>query len=109
MNSPLILGQCRTSHLLAKNIALRNPKITQRELNFAVQQTIDRIIFLRICEDRGIELYGRLQALQNGENIYERLKTLFHQADLARGNFGLHDEMLNSFCKPIRLTGSRPG
>lgn len=73
---------------LAKNIALRNPKIAQRDLNFAVQQTIDRIIFLRICEDRGIEPYGRLQALQNGENIYERLKTLFHQAD-DRYNSGL--------------------
>ncbi|MGP1666549.1 MAG: type I restriction endonuclease, partial [Rhodanobacter sp.] len=74
--------------LLAKNTALRNPKISQRELNFAVQQTIDRIIFLRICEDRGIEPYGRLQALQNGENVYERLKTLFHQAD-DRYNSGL--------------------
>ena len=29
--------------------------LSQRELNFAVQRTIDRIIFLRICEDRGIE------------------------------------------------------
>ena len=37
---------------LAKNIAARNPKLSVRELNFAVQLTIDRIIFLRICEDR---------------------------------------------------------
>jgi hypothetical protein len=35
------------------------PRPDVRELNFAVQQTIDRIIFLRICEDRGIEPYGR--------------------------------------------------
>lgn len=74
--------------LLAKNIALRNPKITQRDLNFAVQQIIDRIIFLRICEDRGIEPYGRLQALQNGENVYERLRSLFQAAD-ERYNSGL--------------------
>jgi predicted type IV restriction endonuclease len=73
---------------LAKNIALRNPKISQRELNFAVQQTIDRIIFLRICEDRGIEHYGNLLALQTGENIYDRLKALFRQAD-DRYNSGL--------------------
>ena len=46
--------------MLARNIALRNPTSTQRELNFAVQRTIDRIIFLRICEDRGIEDYGQL-------------------------------------------------
>jgi hypothetical protein len=45
----------RWRELLARNIALRNPHLSQRELNFAVQHTIDRIIFLRICKDRGIE------------------------------------------------------
>ena len=66
---------------LAANIALRNPKLTQRELNFAVQRTIDRIIFLRICEDRGIETYGALMALENGAHIYKRLTERFHRAD----------------------------
>ncbi|MBL9130537.1 MAG: hypothetical protein JNG86_05020, partial [Verrucomicrobiaceae bacterium] len=46
---------------LARNLALRNPDLTQRELNFAVQRILDRIIFLRICEDRGIEDYERLK------------------------------------------------
>ncbi|MBN1485306.1 MAG: N-6 DNA methylase [Chloroflexia bacterium] len=73
---------------LARNIALRNPSLTQRELNFAVQRTIDRIIFLRICEDRGIESYGRLLGLINSGSIYERLLLLFRQAD-ARYNAGL--------------------
>ena len=67
--------------LLARNIALRNPILSQRELNFAVQQTIDRIVFLRICEDRGMETYGRLMALRNGENVYKRLFHLFNKAD----------------------------
>ena len=49
--------------VLARNLALRNPQTEQRELNYAVQGTIDRIIFLRICEERGIEPYGRLQQL----------------------------------------------
>jgi predicted type IV restriction endonuclease len=71
----------RWRELLARNIALRNLNLTQRELNFAIQQTIDRIIFLRICEDRGIENYGRLMALQNGENVYKRLFQLFCKAD----------------------------
>ena len=71
----------RWRELLARNIALRNPDLTQRELNFAVQQTIDRIVFLRICEDRGIENYGRLMALQNGNNVYRRLFQLFRKAD----------------------------
>ena len=66
---------------LAQNIALRNPKLSQRELNFAVGKTIDRIIFLRICEDRGIEPYGQLMALQNGTNIYQRLIHIYYNAD----------------------------
>ena len=78
----------RWRELLAKNIALRNAALSQRELNFAVQQTIDRIVFLRICEDRGMESYGELMALQNGENVYRRLFLLFDRAD-AKYNSGL--------------------
>jgi type I restriction-modification system DNA methylase subunit len=73
---------------LAQHIALRNPKLTRPELNFAVQRIIDRIIFLRICEDRGIEDYGRLRTLLNGERVYPRLCQLFQQAD-DRYNSGL--------------------
>jgi hypothetical protein len=73
---------------LAKNIALRNPQLNHRELNFSVQLTIDRIIFLRICEDRGVERYGELMALLNGETVYERLLGLFRRAD-DRYNSGL--------------------
>ncbi len=78
----------RWRELLARNIALRNPALSQRELNFSVQRTIDRIIFLRICEDRGIETYGRLMALQNGDRVYKRLFRLFRDAD-DRYNSGL--------------------
>src|SRR6266566_2058807 len=73
---------------LAANLALRNPALSQRDLNFAVQRTIDRIVFLRICEDRRIEVYGRLQALLNGEHTYRRLYQLFREAD-QRYNSGL--------------------
>ncbi len=66
---------------LASNLALRNSSLSQREVNFAVQRTIDRIIFLRICEDRGIEKYGQLQELQQGEHIYRRLCTIYERAD----------------------------
>jgi len=78
----------RWRDLLARNIALRNPHLSQRELNYAVQMTIDRIIFLRICEDRGIEFYGQLQALLNGNDVYARLCQLFRKAD-ERYNSGL--------------------
>lgn len=78
----------RWRDLLARNLALRNPALSQRELNFAVQRTIDRIVFLRICEDRGIEPYGRLMTLRNGERIYQRLCEFFQRAD-ERYNSGL--------------------
>ncbi len=73
---------------LARNIALRNPDLSTRDLNFAVQRTIDRIIFLRICEDRGIEKYGWLQSLLEGSRVYPRLCEFFHRAD-ERYNSGL--------------------
>jgi len=73
--------------LLARNIALRN-EITLEELNTVVQRTIDRIIFLRICEDRGIEKYGRLNDLRDGAEIYKRLCDIFIEAD-DRYNSGL--------------------
>jgi predicted type IV restriction endonuclease len=74
--------------MLARNIALRNPRLSTRELNFAVQRTIDRLIFLRICEDRGIEHYAFLQSLMNGERVYPRLVKHFRDAD-DRYNSGL--------------------
>ncbi len=74
--------------VLARNFAIRNPSLTTRELNYAVQMTIDRIIFLRICEDRGIERYEKLKEVSTQENVYEGLCQVFQQAD-ARYNSGL--------------------
>ena len=81
--------------LLAKNIAIRNPKLSTRDLNFAVQKNIDRIIFLRMCEDRGVEPYGQLQALLNGQNTYGRLKDIYYIAD-QKYNSGLFQFRLES-------------
>jgi len=66
--------------ILARAFAKENT-LSQRDLNFAVQRTIDRIIFLRICEDRGIEPYGQLAALSNGQAVYARLCELFRRGD----------------------------
>jgi|SRR5664280_336687 len=106
----------RWRELLARNIAERNPQITQRDLNFAVQRTIDRIVFLRICEDRGVEDYGRLKKIIDGPQVYKRLIERFHRAD-ERYNSGLfhfrsekdraeaHDELTPALAiddKPLR-------
>ncbi len=68
---------------LARNIALRNPQVTdEAQLNYAVQMTIDRILFLRICEDRGIEPEEQLKTIASKPAIYPRLLELFRRADV---------------------------
>ena len=68
--------------LLARNIALRNPSArSESTLNYAVQMTIDRLIFLRICEDRGIEPEFQLRDLTTTPGIYPRLVNLYIKAD----------------------------
>jgi len=66
---------------LARVIALRNPRLNTKQLNFAVQRTIDRIVFLRICEARGLEDEGRLRDVAGGTGVYGRLLGLFQIAD----------------------------
>jgi type I restriction-modification system DNA methylase subunit len=73
---------------LAKDIAKNNDSLSQQDLNWAVQQTIDRIIFLRIAEDRGLEAYGQLQSLSKGRKVYSRLNEIYRKAD-QRYNSGL--------------------
>jgi len=80
----------RWRELLAKNIALRNPDVSIYELNYAVQKIIDRIIFLRICEDRGIEPYGQLQPAAESTEIYMRLLNHFKLAE-SKYNSGIFD------------------
>jgi len=74
--------------ILAKNIAKNNSNLNTRELNYSVQMTIDRIIFLRICEDRGIEIDEQMLRISNNKNIYQNLLILFKNAD-TRYNSGL--------------------
>lgn len=75
---------------LAKDIAKRNPNLGTRALNTVVQNTIDRIVFLRICEDREIEPYGRLENAAKTGSIYESLKQQFLEAQ-DKFNSGLFD------------------
>jgi predicted type IV restriction endonuclease len=79
---------------LARDIAKQNAELTTRELNRVVQATIDRLVFLRICEDRGIEEQGQLDRLAQRPGVYRRLCQLYRDAD-ARYNSGLfhfHEE-----------------
>jgi hypothetical protein len=66
---------------LARNLALRNPSFPSEDLDVAVQRTIEQIVFLRLCEDRGAEPYGRLLELATGNDICDRLNDSFRSAD----------------------------
>jgi len=58
--------------VLARNLALRNSDLSVDDLNAAVQRIIDRIVFLRMAEDRGLESYGQLLKLCEQPDIYDR-------------------------------------
>ncbi|MCE9586225.1 N-6 DNA methylase [Candidatus Uhrbacteria bacterium] len=67
-------------NLLAHNIANRN-EVSEERLNRIVQDTIGRILFLRICEDRGIANEGDLRGVIEGEDNYAKLYKLFKKAE----------------------------
>ncbi len=67
--------------LLAENIAKQNKALDEDEINFAVQQTIDRIIFLRIAEDRSVEPYNSLRLAVKQGDYYKNLFEQFLRAD----------------------------
>jgi len=73
---------------IATSLARNNDDLSEPALNYAVQKIIDRIIFLRIAEDRGTETVGQLQGLISGPKVYERLQAVFRRAD-ERYNSGL--------------------
>jgi type I restriction-modification system DNA methylase subunit len=75
---------------LATSISWNNKDLDEDEINFVVQQTIDRIIFLRIAEDRSVEPYGNLKhALLEGD-YYQNLFQQFCKAD-EKYNSGIFD------------------
>jgi len=67
---------------LAGNIALRNKDLSLDDLNAAVQLTIDRVVFLRMAEDRGLEPEQQLLKLCERPDIYSRfIRDLCRRAD----------------------------
>lgn len=68
--------------VLARNLALRNNDLSPDDLNAAVQRLIDRIVFLRMAEDRGLEPYGQILKLCEQPDIYDRfMNGLCRKAD----------------------------
>ena len=73
---------------LAKDIHKNNPELTARQLNEVVQRLLDRIVFIRIAEDRKVLEYGQLRrVLEDWEihggkfHIFDWLNELFHKVN----------------------------
>jgi type I restriction-modification system DNA methylase subunit len=63
--------------IISRNLHQRNPELNQKEINYLVQQLINRILFLRICEDRNLEEYKSLGEVTD----YQELRSLFQEAE----------------------------
>jgi hypothetical protein len=76
---------------LATNIAQRNKQLDEEDINFSVQMLIDRIVFLRVCEDRNIEPNEQLlQIAKSKGDIYQHLFEVFKTSD-QKYNSGIFD------------------
>lgn len=75
---------------IANDLLENNERIIEEDINLLVQRLINRIIFLRICEDRDIEQYERLKSVKS----YEELKEIFIASD-RRYNSGLFEFIEN--------------
>ena len=75
---------------LAKDVSTNN-NLNEDELNYVVQVLIDRLIFLRIAEDRNVENYGTLREASKSDGVYASLFTYFQRTD-QKFNSGLFAE-----------------
>jgi hypothetical protein len=78
---------------LGAEIFKHAPKISEQKLNDFVQSYINRIIFLRVCEDRDLEKYQTLLQFAN-EQDFKALLQKYNQAD-KKYNSGLFDQFLS--------------
>ena len=77
---------------LAEDIALHNEDADEYHLTGWVQKIIDRILFLRICEDKEIEDAGQLKKIADTKTaVYKSLNVLFVKAN-EKFNAGLFAE-----------------
>ena len=67
--------------VLAKEIAASNKQLNMDELNYCVQKVLDRVLFLRICEDRDMEPHESLKRAAAKSGAYTTLCDMFDEAD----------------------------
>ena len=77
---------------LGTEIHKYEPKIDEQQLNDVVQSYLNRVLFLRVCEDRNLEDYQTLLKFAKAYDFKALIKK-FQEAD-KRYNSGLFDQLL---------------
>jgi type I restriction-modification system DNA methylase subunit/RecB family exonuclease len=75
---------------LASDLMQKNPTLSPAQLKIGVERTLDRLLFLRICEDRGIETFGSLRNASDGAKVYQKLTVLFRESARKYGSGLFH-------------------
>ena len=83
---------------LAESAVRLNNEIDNESVNFLVQRLLNKIIFLRICEDRSIERFETLKNIKD----YDSLKEIFTQSD-KKYNSGLFDFIEDGLSLKIKI------
>lgn len=89
----------RWRSILAVDISSNNQTLDGEELNFIVQRTINRILFLRVAEDRTIEVNELLKNVTS----YDQLKAIFERSD-TKYNSGLFDFLEDQYSLNIVIS-----
>ena len=79
--------------MLGRQILSYNPDLEIGYIGDIVQSYINKILFLRVCEDRSIETYQRLLAIAD-HHSHEELVAKFKEAD-NKYNSGLFEELVS--------------
>lgn len=84
-----------------------NEQISVPEVDAAVQRLLDRLIFMRAAEDRGIEaahlrsLLRSLEAIKKRDTVWPELKKLFRQFDERYDSQLFADQLLDHLSEPF--------
>ncbi|MDD5085600.1 MAG: N-6 DNA methylase [Candidatus Omnitrophica bacterium] len=102
LNDEFLKDLLRWRRLLANNIFRYNRGLSSQDINEVVQRTLDRIIFLRILEDRGIEckelLREALWKLKNNniKNLKQYLDGLYESLNKKYNGLLFHSHGLSN-------------
>ena len=78
-------------NILAMNIANKNVALSAYTLNHCVQIILNRLLFLRICEDKSIEPYESLKEISSQKDkVYKKLLQYFEYSD-SKYNSGIFE------------------